>query len=67
MRELIGKIPTKDPNVVEEVYLSELIRCRECHQTVPIGIEVLTVKREGASKKVLRHGYYCPRTVTIMK
>jgi len=59
MRELIGKILTKDANVTEEVYLSELIRCRECQRTVPIGIEVVTVKRDGASKKVLSHGYYC--------
>jgi hypothetical protein len=59
MRELIGKIPTKDPNVIEEVYLSELIRCRECHQTAPMGIEVITVKRDGGSREVLKHGYYC--------
>jgi hypothetical protein len=59
MRELIGKIPTKNPNVIEEVYLSELVRCRECHQMAPMGIEVITVKREGGSRKVLRHGYYC--------
>jgi len=59
MRELIGKIPTKDPNVIEEVYLSELVRCRECHRTAPMGIEVITVKREGGSRKVLRHGCYC--------
>jgi hypothetical protein len=59
IRELIGKIPTKDPNIVEEVYLSELIRCRECQQTAPMGIEVITVKRDGGSRKVLRHGYFC--------
>jgi len=58
MRELIGKIPTKDPNVIEEVYLSALIRCRE-YQTAPMGIEVITVKREGGARKVLKHGYYC--------
>jgi len=23
MRELVGKIPTKDPDVIQEVYLSE--------------------------------------------
>jgi len=59
MRELIGKIPTKDPDVTEEVYLSELVRCRECQMTVPMGIEVITVKRDGASRKVLSHGCYC--------
>lgn len=59
MRELIGKIPTKDPTVTQEVYLSELVRCRECQMTAPMGIEVITVKRDGASKRVLSHGYYC--------
>jgi hypothetical protein len=59
MRELIGKIPTKHPNVVEEVYLSELVRCRQCHQTAPMGIEVIAVKREGASRKILKHRYFC--------
>jgi hypothetical protein len=59
MRELIGKIPTKDVNVAEYVYLSEVVRCHECQRTVPIGIEVVMVKKDGASKKVLSHGYYC--------
>jgi hypothetical protein len=59
MRELIGKIRTKDPGVTEEVYFSELIRCQECERTVPVGIEVITVKKDKESRKVLRHGYYC--------
>jgi hypothetical protein len=59
MRELMGKIPTKDPNITEEVYLSEIVRCRECQRTVPMGIEVVTVKKSGKSKEVLRHEYYC--------
>ena len=61
MRELVGKIPTKDPDVVQEVYLSETIYCRDCNTTVavPVGIEVVTVKKAGKSKKVLRHEYYC--------
>jgi hypothetical protein len=59
MRERLGKIPTKDPNVTEEVYLSETVRCRECEKTVPIGIEVVTVKREKEFKKFLAHKYYC--------
>jgi hypothetical protein len=59
MRELMGKIPTKDPNVTEAVYLSEIIRCRECQRTVPMGIEVVTLQKDGDSKKVLRHEYYC--------
>ena len=49
MRELIGKIPTKDPNITEVVYLSEIVRCLECEQTVPMGIEVVTVKLSGTS------------------
>jgi hypothetical protein len=59
MRELMGKIPTKDPNVTEVVYLSELVRCRECQRTVPVGIEVITFRKDGESKKVLRHECYC--------
>ena len=59
MRELIGKIPTEDSDVTQEVYLSELVRCRECQMTVPMGIEVISVKRDGASRKVLSHGCYC--------
>jgi CO dehydrogenase/acetyl-CoA synthase alpha subunit len=59
MRELIGKIPTKDPDITEVVYLSEIVRCLECEQTVPIGIEVVTVKKKEGSKKVVRHVFYC--------
>ena len=49
MRELIGRIPTKDSNVTKEVYLSELIRCRNCERTVPVGVEVVTVKGAGTT------------------
>jgi hypothetical protein len=59
MRELIGKIPTKDPNITEVVYRTEIVRCLECQQTVPMGIEVVTVNKSGESKKVLRHVCYC--------
>jgi hypothetical protein len=60
MRELIGKVRTKDRNVIEEVYLSPFLRCRECQVTVPMGIEVVTVKRDGVSKRtVLSHRHYC--------
>jgi hypothetical protein len=51
MRQLIGKIWTKEPNVIEEAYFTELIRCRECQKSVPMGIEVVRVKRDGKSKK----------------
>ena len=61
MRELLGKIPTKDPDVIQEIYLSETVYCRECTTmaAVPVGIEGVTVKTGKTSKKVLRHEYYC--------
>jgi hypothetical protein len=59
MRELVGKITTKDPNVTEVVYLAEIVRCLECQNTVPIGIEVVTVKKIGESRKTIRHVCYC--------
>lgn len=59
MRELIGKIPTKDPCITEVVYLSEIVRCLECEQTVPMGIEVVTVKKIGKTRQAIRHQCYC--------
>jgi hypothetical protein len=59
MRELMGKIPTKDPNITDVVYLSEIVRCLECQKTVPMGIEVVTVKKGGGARKVLRRVCYC--------
>jgi hypothetical protein len=59
MRELIGKIRTKDPNITDMVYRTEIVRCLECQKTVPVGIEVVTVNSSGESKKVLRHLCYC--------
>ena len=59
MRELIGKVPTKDPNITEVVYRTEIVRCLACQQTVPMGIEVVTVQKSGEYKKVLRHVCYC--------
>jgi hypothetical protein len=59
MRDLIGKIPTKERHVTKKVYFSELVRCRDCQQTVPMGIEVITFKAVGDSKEVLKHEYYC--------
>ena len=58
-RELIGKIPTRDPNITEVVYLAEIVLCLECQQTVPMGIEVVTVKKSGKSKQVVRQVCYC--------
>jgi hypothetical protein len=59
MRELIGKLPTKDPSITEVVYLTEMVRCLECERTVPVGIEVVTVKKSGKSKEAVRHVCYC--------
>ncbi len=59
MRQLIGKIAIKHRNVTEEVYFSEHVRCQNCQTTVPVGIEVITVTKEGTSKKVIKHGWYC--------
>jgi hypothetical protein len=59
MRELIGKIPTKDPNITEMVYRTEMVRCLECQRTEPMGIEVVTVKKNEKSKEVVRHVCYC--------
>jgi hypothetical protein len=59
MHQLIGKIPIKHRGVIEEVYLAEHVQCGECQRTVPVGIEVITVRLEGKSKKVLKHAWYC--------
>ena len=59
MRELIGKVPTHDPRVTQNIYRSESVRCQKCLRTVAMGIEVVTVKTEGQFQKVLRHEYYC--------
>ena len=59
MRQLLGKIPIKYRNVIEEVYLSECVRCQNCQATVPMGIEVVTVRKEEKSKKVIKHCWYC--------
>jgi hypothetical protein len=67
MRELIGKILTKDANVTEEVYLSELIRCRECQRTVPIGIEVVRSKGMERLKRFSVTDTTAAHTVMIMK
>ena len=62
MRELIGKIPTKDPNITEVVYLSEIVRCLECEQTVPMGIEVVTVKKTAGNQAGYPAPVLLPRT-----
>ena len=58
MRQFIGKIPIKG-QVVEEIYLSEQIRCNECQKPAPIGVEVVRVQKEGKSKRVLKRTFYC--------
>jgi hypothetical protein len=62
MRELIGKIPTKDPNVTEVVYLAEMVRCLDCEQTVPVGIEVVTVKKKRKIQECCAARVLLPRT-----
>ena len=59
MRQLIGSIPIKYREVTQEIYLSENVRCQHCQSTVPMGIEVVTVRQEGEFNKVMQHGWYC--------
>ena len=59
MRQLLGKIPIKNRNVTEEIYLSEHVCCQSCQTTAPMGIEVITVRHEGKSKKLISHKRYC--------
>ena len=59
MRELIGQMATSEPGVTRSVYRSEMIRCGECQKMAPIGIEVITARKDGDSRKVLEHRYYC--------
>ena len=60
MRELIGQMATSEPGVPRSVYRSEMIRCGECQKMAPIGIEVITARKDGGnSRKVLEHRYYC--------
>ena len=66
MRQLIGKISIKGQRVVEEVYLSEQIRCRECQKTVPIGVEVVRVQKDGPSKKSSSAPFIADLTPAIM-
>ena len=59
MRQLLGKVPSKERGALDEVYLSEHVRCRECQKTAPMGIEVVTVKKDGRTKKVLKRAFFC--------
>ncbi len=59
MRQLIGKIPIKYRNVTEEIYLAEYVRCQDCQVVAPMGIEVVTVRKDGKAKKIVKHGWYC--------
>ena len=58
MRELLGKI-SKAPGVIQKVFRTELVYCSECQRTVPIGIEVITLKIDGEAKKMLKCNRYC--------
>jgi hypothetical protein len=59
MRQLIGRLPGKERGSVDEVYLAEHVRYRECQRTAPMGIEVVTVQKTGTSKKILRRAFFC--------
>lgn len=59
MRQLLGKFPSKERGAFDEVYLSEQVRCRECQKTAPMGIEVVTVQKNGRTKKILKRAFFC--------
>ena len=59
MRQLIGKVPSKERGAIDEVYLAEHVRCRECQRTAPMGIEVVTVQKAATNKKILRRAFFC--------
>jgi len=59
MRELIATKRTGEPGVTKSVYRSDLIYCRDCRKTVPVGIEVITARQDRGVKTVLKHEYYC--------
>ncbi len=59
MRQFIGKLPTKERGVVDEIYIAETVRCRDCQKTSPMGIEVVTVKKQGKNKIILRRAFFC--------
>ena len=59
MRQLLGKIPIKHRSVLVEIYLTEHVRCQTCQTTAPVGIEVVTFRKEGQSKERVRHCWYC--------
>jgi hypothetical protein len=58
MRQLIGKIH-KPKGLIEQVYLSEQVRCQVCQRTAPLGIEVVTDKNINGVKTRIMHGFYC--------
>ncbi len=64
MRELIGKVALSEPGVTRSVYRSELIRCGECQRMGPIGIEVITARRDADSQKVRAAKRKTSRTIT---
>jgi hypothetical protein len=58
MRQLIGRLPSKERGAVDEIYLAEHVRCRECQRTSPMGIELVTVQKAGTTKKILRRAFF---------
>ena len=67
MRQLLGKSRFPSRDVTEEVYLSEHIYCQTCQITVPMGIEVVTVRNERNFKKVVKHAGTAAHTVPNMR
>jgi hypothetical protein len=69
MRQLIGKIAIEYRGVIEEVYLSEDVRCQNCQGTVALGIEVVTVrkKKKKSSKRQLGTLGTAEHTALIMR
>ena len=59
MRELISTKMTSEPGVIKSVYRSELVYCTECKKTVPIGIEVVTIRKDADTQKVLKRQFLC--------
>jgi hypothetical protein len=58
MGQLIGKIRDKR-NVIQEVFFSEQVCCRECQRTVPVGVEVIEIEKDTQPRKVAKRVCYC--------
>ena len=59
MRELIGKIQTRDPAITEVVYLTEMVRCLESSRRGRWASRWSRSRKVEKSRKILRHVCYC--------